>query len=169
MVARKKWTLLNFNIYFTHDISYIASIFFTFKNLCELYAHKNYVTGEIHPNSGKSKFCIQNSEDFDCKVVSLTLVQVNCWAYISLIMSGYIDEGREVSNTGPTVLFSHYKPDKWRLSSDKAEVLWLKLLPVTISSNNIHTLSRDKVMRINKTITKEKMLWSFFKVLQLIL
>ena len=44
----------------------------------ELYAHKNYVTGEIHPNSGKSKFCIQNSEDFDCKVVSLTLVQVNC-------------------------------------------------------------------------------------------
>ena len=26
---------------FTHDISYIASIFFTFKNLCELYAHKN--------------------------------------------------------------------------------------------------------------------------------
>lgn len=120
MVARKKWTLLNFNIYFTHDISYIASIFFTFKNLCELYAHKNYVTGEIHPNSGKSKFCIQNSEDFDCKVVSLTLVQVNCWAYISLIMSGYIDEGREVSNTGPTVFFSHYKPDKWRLSSDKA-------------------------------------------------
>ena len=63
---------------FTHDISYIASIFFTFKNLCELHAHKNYVTGEIHPNSGKSMFCIQNSEDFDCMVVSLTLVQVNC-------------------------------------------------------------------------------------------
>ena len=56
----------------------MAFFFFTFKNLCELYAHKNYVTGEIHPNSGKSMFCIQNSEDFDCKVVSLTLVQVNC-------------------------------------------------------------------------------------------
>lgn len=36
---------------FTHDISYIASIFFTFKNLCELNAHKNYVTGEIHSSS----------------------------------------------------------------------------------------------------------------------
>lgn len=82
MVARKKWTLLNFNIYTWH---FIASIFFTFKNLCEWYAHKNYVTGEIHPNSGKSKFCIQNSEDFDCKVVSLTLVQVNCWAYIGFV------------------------------------------------------------------------------------
>jgi len=46
---------------FTHDISYIASIFFAFKNLSELYADKNYVSGEIHPNSGKSihsMFCI---------------------------------------------------------------------------------------------------------------
>lgn len=42
------------------------------------YMHIKIVTGEIHPNSGKSMFCIQNSEDFDCKVVSLTLVQVNC-------------------------------------------------------------------------------------------
>ena len=27
--------------------------------------------------------------------------------------------------------------------------------------NDIHTLSRDKVMRIDEMITKEKMLWSF--------
>ena len=32
------------------------------------------------------------------------------------------------------------------------------------SPNNIHTLSRDKVMRINKMITKEKMPWSFIRV-----
>ena len=37
------------------------------------------------------------------------------------------------------------------------------------SPNNIHTLSRDKVMRINKMITKEKMPWSFIKFSQLIL
>ena len=36
------------------------------------------------------------------------------------------------------------------------------------SPHNIHTLSRDKVMRINKMITKEKMLWSFIKFSQLI-
>lgn len=85
MDGRKQKVNLAQLLTFTHDISYIASIFFTFKNLCELYAHKNYVTGEIHPNSGKSMFCIQNSEDFDCKVVSLTLVQVNCWAYIGFV------------------------------------------------------------------------------------
>ena len=33
------------------------------------------------------------------------------------------------------------------------------------SPNNIHTLSRDKVMRINKMITKGKMPWSFIKFL----
>ena len=31
------------------------------------------------------------------------------------------------------------------------------------SLNDVHTLSRDKVMRINEMITKEKMLWSFIK------
>ena len=35
------------------------------------------------------------------------------------------------------------------------------------SPNDIHTLSRDKVMRINEMITKEKMLWSFIKFSQL--
>ena len=34
------------------------------------------------------------------------------------------------------------------------------------SPNNIHTLSRDKVMRINKMIIKEKMLWLFMKFSQ---
>ena len=37
------------------------------------------------------------------------------------------------------------------------------------SSNNIHTPSRDKVMRINKMITKEKIPWSFVKFSQRIL
>ena len=37
------------------------------------------------------------------------------------------------------------------------------------SPNNIHTLSRDKVMRIYEMITKEKMLGSFTKFSQLIL
>ena len=37
------------------------------------------------------------------------------------------------------------------------------------SPNNIHTLSRNKVMRINEMITKEKMPRSFIKVPQLIL
>ena len=37
------------------------------------------------------------------------------------------------------------------------------------SPNNIHTLSRDKVMRINKMITKGKMPWSFIKFSQVIL
>ena len=37
------------------------------------------------------------------------------------------------------------------------------------SPNDIHTLSRDKAMRINKMITKEKMLWSVIKFSQLIL
>ena len=37
------------------------------------------------------------------------------------------------------------------------------------SPNNIHTLSRDKIMRINKMITKEKIRWSFIKFSQLIL
>ena len=37
------------------------------------------------------------------------------------------------------------------------------------SPNNIHTLSRDKVMRINKMIIIEKILWSFIKFSQLIL
>ena len=37
------------------------------------------------------------------------------------------------------------------------------------SPNDIHTLSRDKVMRINKMITKEKMPRSFINVSQLIL
>ena len=37
------------------------------------------------------------------------------------------------------------------------------------SPNNVHTLSRDKVTRINKMITKEKMPWSFIKFSQLIL
>ena len=32
--------------------------------------------------------------------------------------------------------------------------------------NNIHTLSREKVMRIAKMITKEKMPWSFIKFFQ---
>ena len=32
------------------------------------------------------------------------------------------------------------------------------------SPNNIHTLSRGMVMRINKMITKEKMPWSFIRV-----
>ena len=31
------------------------------------------------------------------------------------------------------------------------------------SPNDIHTLSRDKLKRINEVITKEKMLWSFIK------
>ena len=33
------------------------------------------------------------------------------------------------------------------------------------SPNDIHTLSRDKVMRITEMITKEKMLWSFIEFL----
>ena len=37
------------------------------------------------------------------------------------------------------------------------------------SPNDIHTLSRDKVMRINKMITTQKMLWSIIKFSQLIL
>ena len=37
------------------------------------------------------------------------------------------------------------------------------------SPNNIHTLSRDKVMRINKMIITEKIPWSFLKFSQLIL
>ena len=37
------------------------------------------------------------------------------------------------------------------------------------SPNNIHTLSKNKVMRINEMITKEKMPRSFIKVSQLIL
>ena len=37
------------------------------------------------------------------------------------------------------------------------------------SPNNTHTLSRDKVMRINKMITKGKMPWSFIKFSQVIL
>ena len=37
------------------------------------------------------------------------------------------------------------------------------------SPNNIHTLSRDTVMRINKMITIEKMFWSFIKFSLLIL
>ena len=37
------------------------------------------------------------------------------------------------------------------------------------SPNNIHTLSRDTVVRIYKMITKEKMPWSFIKFSQLIL
>ena len=38
-----------------------------------------------------------------------------------------------------------------------------------VSPNDIHTLAREKVMRINKMITKEKILWSFIKFSQLIL
>ena len=37
------------------------------------------------------------------------------------------------------------------------------------SPNNIHTLSRDKVMRINKMIILEKIPWPFIKFSQLIL
>ena len=37
------------------------------------------------------------------------------------------------------------------------------------SPNNIHTLSRDKVMRIYEMIAKQKMLWSAIKFSQLIL
>ena len=37
------------------------------------------------------------------------------------------------------------------------------------SPKDIHTLSRDQVMRIDKMITKEKMLSSFMKFSQLIL
>ena len=37
------------------------------------------------------------------------------------------------------------------------------------SPNNIHTLSRDKVIRINKMIVIEKISWSFIKFSQLIL
>ena len=35
------------------------------------------------------------------------------------------------------------------------------------SPNDIHTLLRDKVMRMNDMITKEKMLWSFVNSLNL--
>ena len=37
------------------------------------------------------------------------------------------------------------------------------------SPNNVHTLSKDKVVRIQKMITKEKMPWCFIKFSQLIL
>ena len=37
------------------------------------------------------------------------------------------------------------------------------------SPNNIHMLPREMVMRVNKMITKEKMLWSVIKLSQLIL
>ena len=37
------------------------------------------------------------------------------------------------------------------------------------SPNNIHTLSRNKVMRINKMMIIEKISWSFIKFSQLIL
>ena len=37
------------------------------------------------------------------------------------------------------------------------------------SPNDVYTLSRDKVTRINKMMTKEKMPWSFIKFPQLIL
>ena len=37
------------------------------------------------------------------------------------------------------------------------------------SPNNIHMLPREMVMRVNKIVTKEKMLWSVFKFSQLIL
>ena len=37
------------------------------------------------------------------------------------------------------------------------------------SPNNTHTLSRDKVMRINKMITKGKMPWSFIKFSQVLI
>ena len=37
-----------------------------------------------------------------------------------------------------------------------------------VSPNNVHTLSRDKVMRINKMIAIEKMLSSLIKFSQLI-
>ena len=37
------------------------------------------------------------------------------------------------------------------------------------SPNDVHTLSTDKVTRINEMITKEKMPWSFIKFSQLIL
>ena len=36
------------------------------------------------------------------------------------------------------------------------------------SPNNIHTKSREKVVRINKMITSGKKLWSFIKFSQLI-
>ena len=54
--------------------------------------------------------------------------------------------------------------------------LWLGFNPLSpnsvqhqFSPNNIHTQSRDKVMRINKMITIEKIPWSFIKFSQLIL
>ena len=37
------------------------------------------------------------------------------------------------------------------------------------SPNNIHMLPREMIMRVNKMITKEKMLWSVIKLSQLIL
>ena len=37
------------------------------------------------------------------------------------------------------------------------------------SPNNIHMLPREMVMRVNKMITEEKMLWSVVKLSQLIL
>ena len=37
------------------------------------------------------------------------------------------------------------------------------------SPNNIHMLPREMVMRVNKMISKEKMLWSVYKLSQLIL
>ena len=37
------------------------------------------------------------------------------------------------------------------------------------SPNNIHTLSKDKVMRINKMINKRNMPWSFIKFSQVVL
>ena len=57
--------------------------------------------------------------------------------------------------------------------------IWLMTLTVNplspngdqqqLSPNNVHTLSRDKVVRIWKMITKEKMPWCFIKFSQLIL
>ena len=35
------------------------------------------------------------------------------------------------------------------------------------SPNNIHMLPREMIMRVNKMITKEKMLWSVIKLSQL--
>ena len=57
-----------------------------------------------------------------------------------------------------------------------SRALWIPLNPLSpnsdqhqFSPNNVHMLSREMVMRLNKMVTKEKMLWSVIKFSQLIL
>ena len=62
-----------------------------------------------------------------------------------------------LTGKGSTFIFGYFKP--LSPNSDQQQ----------FSPNNIHTLSRDKVMRINKMIVIEKISWSFIKFSQLIL